>query len=89
MGAPILKGEVLLETIIFEVYVSFLVCSLGVGTVDGSEIRHSPVDLIIYRVWETSQVVQDFFHQQYHTQKKDLMHIFVVPPVVFWRFFFG
>ena len=50
MGAPILKGEVLLETIIFEVYVSFLVCSLGVGTVDGSEIRHSPVDLIIYRV---------------------------------------
>ena len=40
-------------------------------TVDGSEIRHPPVEVtvvypIIYRVWDTSQVVVwDFVHQQY------------------------
>ena len=32
----------------------------GFGTVDGSEIRRSPLFTSLY----TSQVVQDFFHQQ-------------------------
>ena len=40
------------------------------NTVDGSEIRRSPVDRYIYpisfKVSKTSQVVQDFFHQQYY-----------------------
>ena len=38
------------------------------GTVDGSEIRRSPVDMVNIRlfIWfYTSQAVQHFFHQQY------------------------
>jgi len=43
-----------------------------IPTVDGSEIRRSPVDMVKishyfhgFIMFYTSQVVQDFFHQQY------------------------
>ena len=38
-------------------------------TVDGSEIRRSPVDIVnnpLFTGFRTYWVVQDFFHQQYH-----------------------
>ena len=46
------------------------VFQVGFPTVDGSEIRRSPVDMVDIMLFTrsyTSQVVQDFFHQQYHS----------------------
>ena len=41
----------------------------GDATVGGSEIRRSPVEvgslILLFTRFNTSQVVQDFFHQQY------------------------
>ena len=39
---------------------------------DGSEIRKKPVDVVnipLFTRFYTSQVVQDFFHQQYFNEK--------------------
>ena len=50
-------------------------------TVDGSEIRRSPVDMVnlpLFKGFYTSQaVVWDFFHQQYHsiTHIKDVVFV--------------
>ena len=49
----------------------------GRTTVDGSEIRRAPVDMVnnpLFAGFYTSEVMQDFFHQQYRldvsTQQK-------------------
>ena len=51
---------------------------------DGSfEIRRSPVEVgsdypIIYKVLAPSQVVQDFFHQQYFFRRSGQINVFII-----------
>ena len=49
-------------------WVSPYISRIHGATVDGSEIRQKPVDMVnitVFTGFYTSQVVQDFFHQQY------------------------